>query len=257
MAVTFYQFVLSAALLPGSVRPVRGTAQAELVGSIREAAAACHVTPTVVRRWIARGWLPQPPRKLRQIHGVRDLSDLGRRLRESGAAYSSETRRMHGWSWDRCRKAKTDAVVAGDRRGVDKRLPVELPQPLGRRLVAALPPRAQDRLQLLDAIHACMLFGAAVVEPGLASNEVWGFTATGEHWAAASEEALMASGRDDLKLGTNAVCQGWVCSECQAYRCIRDGQTRAGRAGAGSPPSRAGSWNRGRLGCGRCRWSDG
>jgi hypothetical protein len=54
---------------------VRGTAQTELVGSIRKAAAACTVTPTVVRRWIARGWFPQPPWMLRQMGDVRDLND--------------------------------------------------------------------------------------------------------------------------------------------------------------------------------------
>jgi hypothetical protein len=135
-----------------------------------------------------------------------------------------------------CRKAKTDAV---ETRGADKRLPVELPR------------------QLLDAIQACMLFGAAVIDLGLTSNQVWGFTATDEHWAAALGAALIASGRDDLKLGTNAVCQGWVCSECRAYQCIRMDRRVQAEPVRGSPPPRAGSWNQDRLGCGRRRWSDG
>jgi hypothetical protein len=59
---------------------VSGTEQAELASFIRKAAAACNVTPIVVRRWMARGWLPQPPWTLRKIHEVRDLNDAGRQL---------------------------------------------------------------------------------------------------------------------------------------------------------------------------------
>jgi hypothetical protein len=120
------------------------------------------------------------------------------------------------------------------------RLPVELPR------------------QLLEAIEAGMLFGPAVIDLGLTSDQVWGFTATDENWAAALEDALIASGRDDLKLGTNAVCgQGWVCSECRAYQCIGMDRRVQAEPVRGSPPPRAGSWNQGRLGCGGRRWSDG
>jgi hypothetical protein len=193
---------------------VRGTAQAELVGSIRKAAAACNVTPNVVRRGIARGWLPQPPWTLRQIHEVRDLNDPGRRLRGPGAAHGSETRWTQGCSWDLCRKAKTDAVEAGDRRGVDKRLPVELPQ------------------QLLDAIYAGKPFRARVIHLGLTSNQVWGLTETDEHWTAALEAALMTS-RDDLKHWHEPpICLGLGLQRVSGRPMHPDGQTREGRAGA-------------------------
>jgi hypothetical protein len=33
------------------------------------------MTPIVARRWIARGWLPQPRWTLREIREVRDLGD--------------------------------------------------------------------------------------------------------------------------------------------------------------------------------------
>jgi hypothetical protein len=58
---------------PGSVRSVSGTEQAELVSSLRQEAEACNVTPIVVRRWIATGWLHQPRWTRRQIHEVIDL----------------------------------------------------------------------------------------------------------------------------------------------------------------------------------------
>jgi hypothetical protein len=90
---------------PGSVRSVSGTGQAVLVSSIRVADAACNVTPIVVRRWFARGWLPQPPRTLPQIHEVRD-NDAGRRLRGRGAAHGTDTRWTQGCNCGLCCKAK-------------------------------------------------------------------------------------------------------------------------------------------------------
>ncbi len=77
----FQSICSTSSLPPGSVRSVSGTEQAELVSFIRKAAAAGNVTPIVVRRWMARGWLPQPPWTLRKIHAVRDLNDAGRQLR--------------------------------------------------------------------------------------------------------------------------------------------------------------------------------
>ena len=71
---------------PGSVRSVSGTEQAELVSSLRQAAEACNVTPIVVRRWIASGWLHQPRWTLRQIHEVIHLGHQRIRMdrREQG-----------------------------------------------------------------------------------------------------------------------------------------------------------------------------
>ena len=60
---------------PASLRPVSEAGQAELVTSIPRAAGACNVTPIVVRRWIAHGWLPSPPWTVPQLHEVRDPTD--------------------------------------------------------------------------------------------------------------------------------------------------------------------------------------
>ncbi len=226
----------ASSLPPGSVRSVSGTEQAELVSSIRMAVAACNVTPIVVRRWIARGWLRQPPWTLRQIHEVRDLDDAGRRLRGSGAAHGTETRSTPGCNCGLCCKAKADAVRAGDRRRAHKRLSPGV------------------RQQLLDAIYAGRPFRAIVIDLGLTSNQVWGLTKTGEHWAAALEAALMASRRDDLQHGTSAAyVQGCVCSDCRAHQRIRmDRREQREHASSSqpvqwSPPRSPRSWNQGRL----------
>jgi len=180
------------------------TVQLDLVASIHQAAAACNVTPIVVRRWMARGWLPEPPWTAQQLHEVRDLTDPGRRLRGPGAAHGTETRWTQGCNCDPCRKAKTDAERAADRRKAHKRLPVEV------------------RQQLLDAIRAGKPFRATVLDLGLTSNQVWGLAKTDEHWAAELEAELMASRRDDLKHGTNAAyVHGCVCSDCRAQQRIR------------------------------------
>ena len=193
----------ASSLPPGSVRSVSGTEHAELVSSICKAAAPCNVAPIVVRRWIARGRLPQPPWRLRQIHEVRDLNDAGRRLRGHGAAQGTETRSTQGCTCDLCCKTKTDAVRAGDRHRAHKRLPPEV------------------RQQLLDAIYAGMPT-ATVIDLGLTSHQVWGLTKTDERWAAALEAAPKASRRDDLKHGRNAAyVQGCVCSDCRDHQRIR------------------------------------
>jgi hypothetical protein len=54
--------------------------EADRVTSIRQAAAACNVTPSVVRRWLFLGLIPGPPWTLQQLHRVRGLTDTeGRR----------------------------------------------------------------------------------------------------------------------------------------------------------------------------------
>jgi hypothetical protein len=115
----------ASSLPPGSVRSVIGTEQAELVSALRRADAACNVTPIVVRGWIARARLPQPPWTLRQVHELRDLDDVGRRLRGPGAAHGTETRWTQGGNCCLCCKAKANAVSAGYRRRAHKRLPPE------------------------------------------------------------------------------------------------------------------------------------
>ena len=220
---------------PGSVRSVSGTGQAVLVSSMRVAAAACNVTPIVVRRWFARGWLPQPPWTLRQIHEVRD-NDAGRRLRGRGAAHGTDTRWTHGCNCGLCCKAKADAVRAGDRGRAHKRLPPGV------------------RQQLLDAIYAGRPLRATVIDLGLTSNRVWGLTKTDEHWAAALAAALVASRRDDLKHDTGAAyVQGCVCSDCRAHQRIRMDRREQGELASLSEPVQwllprsPRSWNQGRL----------
>ena len=115
----------ASSLPPGSVRSVIGTEQAELVSALRKADAACNVTPIVVRRWIARDGLPQPPWTLPQVHELRDLDDAGRRLCGPGAAHGTQTRWTQSCNCCLCCKAKADAVSAGYRRRVHKRLPPE------------------------------------------------------------------------------------------------------------------------------------
>ena len=160
--------------------------QAELVTSKRQAAAVCNVMPIVVRRWIAREWLAEPPWTLQQLRDVRDHTDPDGRLRGPGAALGTETRWTQGCNCDLCCTVKTDAVRGNGRRTAHKRLPVEI------------------RQQLLDAISAGKQFRATVRDLGLTTNQVWGLTKPDQHWAVALEAALMASRRDDLKNGTNA-----------------------------------------------------
>jgi hypothetical protein len=210
--------------------------QADLVTSNRQAAAACKVTPIVVRWWIARGWLRGAPWTVQQLHDVRGLTDPDGRLRASGAAHGTETRWMQGCNCGICCKAKTDAVRGNGRRKAHKRLPVEV------------------RQQLLDAISAGRPFSATARDLGLTTNQVWGLTKTDQHWAAALEAALMASRRDDLKHGTNAayvhVC---VCSDCRAHQRIRMDRREQGEHASSSDPVQWStlrsprSWNQGRF----------
>jgi hypothetical protein len=59
------------AVSPASIRVV---SQLEVVTSVRQAAAACNVTPPVVRRWLTLGLIPEPPWTKQQLHQVRDES---------------------------------------------------------------------------------------------------------------------------------------------------------------------------------------
>jgi hypothetical protein len=50
------------------------TSEPDRVTSIRQAAAACNVTPCVVRRWLFLGLITEPPCTLQQLHQVRELT---------------------------------------------------------------------------------------------------------------------------------------------------------------------------------------
>jgi hypothetical protein len=59
---------------------VRLVNRQEVITSVRQAAAACNVTPPVVRRWLSLGLIPEPPWTRQQLHRVRDETDpQGRR----------------------------------------------------------------------------------------------------------------------------------------------------------------------------------
>ena len=63
-----------------SVRVVSRRRQIEhgSVFSVRQAAAACNVSPPVVRRWLSLGLLSAPPWTVEQLRRVRDVTDAQR-----------------------------------------------------------------------------------------------------------------------------------------------------------------------------------
>ena len=174
--------------------------EADRVTSIRQAAAACNVTPSVVRRWLFLGLIPGPPWTRQQLHQVRDVTDPQGRRRGPQVPHGTLTRWLEGCDCDRCREAQNDAARARGRARAQKRLPAEL------------------RQQLLAAIYAGKPFKTAIRDFGLTSNQVWGLTKTDEDWATALEATLTATRRDDLQHGTSAAyAHGCVCSECRAH----------------------------------------
>jgi hypothetical protein len=80
----------SGAVKAASVRVVSRRKQIEngSVFSVRQAAAACNVSPPVVRRWLSLGLLSAPPWTVEQLRRVRDVTDpqpwLQRRPRHHG-----------------------------------------------------------------------------------------------------------------------------------------------------------------------------
>jgi hypothetical protein len=79
----------ASSLPPGSVRSVMGTVAAELVSSLRGAAAACNVTPIVVGDGLrAAGCLNGRGRCGKQTRGR--FNYAGRRLRGPGTATEPE-----------------------------------------------------------------------------------------------------------------------------------------------------------------------
>jgi hypothetical protein len=181
----------------------------ELITSVRQAAAACNVTPPVVRRWLSLGLLPGPPWTLGQLREVRDQTDPQGRRRGPQTAHGTLIRWTEGCDCDRCRQAQNDAARARGRRKAQTRLPVEV------------------RQQLLDAIYRGKPFRTAIRELGVTSNQVWGLTKTDPGWSTALEAALTAARRDDLEHGTNAAyANGCVCRDCREHQQRRMGRNR-------------------------------
>jgi hypothetical protein len=172
--------------------------------SVRQAAAACNVSPPVVRRWLSLGLLPAPPWTVEQLRSVRDVTDPQRHRPGSHAAHGTMARWNSGCSCARCRQMQSDAARARGRRKAQERLPREV------------------RQRLLDAIYAGQPFRRALRDLGLTSNQIWGLTKTDNEWLAALDAALTATRRDDLRHGTNAAyVHGCVCSECREHQRTR------------------------------------
>jgi hypothetical protein len=171
------------------------------VNSVRQAAAACNVTPPVVRRWLSLGLIPEPPWTRQQLHEDRDETDPQGRRRGPNVPHATLTRWLEGCDCDPCRLAMNAATKARGRARAQKRLPVEM------------------RQQLLDAMYSGQPFRAVLRDLGLTSNQVWGLTRTDDDWSAALEATLTATRRGDLEHGTSAAyAHGCVCSECREHQ---------------------------------------
>ena len=82
------------------------------VFSVRQAAAACNVTPPVVRRWLSLGLITGPPWTRQQLQEVRDLTDPQHHRLGSSAAHGTMARWNSGCSCARCRQMQSDAARA-------------------------------------------------------------------------------------------------------------------------------------------------
>ena len=183
--------------------------RAGAVTTVRQAAAACNVTPPVIRRWRYLGLITGPPWTLQQLHHVRELTDPEGRRRGPQVAHGTLTRWLEGCDCDPCRLAMNAATKARGRARAQRRFPVEL------------------RQQLLDAIYSGQPFRSVLRDLGLTSNQVWGLTRTDQDWSEKLEAALTASRRDDLQHGTTpAYVHGCVCIECREHQRIRMGRGR-------------------------------
>ena len=171
------------------------------VTSVRQAAAACNVTPPVIRRWLFLGLILSRlgPCSSCTRSAMRPIPQ-GRR-RGPQVAHGTLTRWLEGCDCDECREAQNDASRARRRARAQTRLPVEM------------------RQQLLDAIYAGQPFRTVLRDLGLTSNQVWGLTKTDNDWSEKLEAALTATRRADLRHGTNAAyVHGCVCAECREHQ---------------------------------------
>jgi hypothetical protein len=191
------------------VATVRVVNRHDQVTSVRQAAAACKVTPPVVRRWLSLGVIAGPPWTRQQLHQIRDETDPQGRRRGPQVPHGTLTRWLEGCDCDDCHEAQNEAARARFRRRAQARLPVE------------------KRRQLLDCIYSGKPFRAALTDLGLTSNQVWGLTKTDPEWSAALEAALTATRREDLDHGTNAAyVAGCVCKDCREHQRQRMAKNR-------------------------------
>jgi len=175
--------------------------EAELVRSVRQAAAASGVSPFVVRRWISQEMLDEPPWTLDEVQEARDTEHRGPR---SQAAHGSTARWNAGCSCANCRTAHSDDGRARKRATAQARLP------------------AYVRQRLVAAIYAGQPFRAALRNLGLTSNQVFGLSKTDEDWSTPLEASLTVTRRDDLQHATNAAyVAGCVCQECREHQRLR------------------------------------
>ena len=137
----------------------------EAITSVGQAAAACSVTPPVIRRWLSLGLIPGPSWTLQQLHQVRDETDPQGRRRGPQTAHGTLIRWTEGCDCDECRQAQNDAARARGRARAQARLPVE------------------TRQQLLDAICSGRPFRTVLRDLGLTSNQVFGLARADEEWS--------------------------------------------------------------------------
>jgi hypothetical protein len=102
--------------------------EADLVRSVRQAAAVCNVTPPVVRRWLSLGLLSGPPWTVEHLQRLRDETEPEGRRRSPQVPHGTLTRWLEGCDCDRCRQAQNAAAKARFRRKAQDRLPAEVRQ---------------------------------------------------------------------------------------------------------------------------------
>jgi hypothetical protein len=155
----------SGAVKAASVRVVSRRKQIEngTLFSVRQAAAACDVSPPVVRRWLSLDLLSSPPWTVEQLQSVRDVTDPQR----------------HRLGLQR-RPRHHDTVEFGPAAALGAAKCKAMPpgHAVGAKHKSGCPPEVRQRL--LDAIYAGQSFRRALGDLGLTSNQIWGLTKTDE-----------------------------------------------------------------------------
>jgi len=162
------------------------------VTSVRQAAAVCKVTPSVVRRWLSLGLISGPPWTIQHLRQIRDETDPQGRRRGPQVPHGTLTRWLEGCDCERCREAQNDAARARFRRKAQERLPPDV------------------RQELLDAIYGGQPFRTAIRDLGVTSNRVWGLTKTDQKW---SEQLDAADGNPSRRSQAwlQRGIRGWLC----------------------------------------------